>query len=201
MSNKVCKGTSRIAGCRFSVHPMTDDFVNVILSALEEVDTSKVWLETDDVSTCVRGKIPHVFDVTEAIFSHAAKTGHHVAFSGTFSIGCPGDTDGDVYMAEDDRKLNTPTAINQYAACDFALYPLGSDRYMDQIMEQIEAAKQRGLTVEGIHYATKLKGEAADIFTTLENAFTSTQEHNDHVVMTASISANSPSHQKGEDDE
>ncbi|SEB00305.1 YKOF-related Family [Thalassobacillus cyri] len=201
MSNNVCKGTSRIAGCRFSVHPMTDDFVNVILSALKEVDTSKVWLETDDVSTCVRGKIAHVFDVTEAIFSHAAKTGHHVAFSGTYSIGCPGDTDGDVYMAENNRKLNTPIAINQYAACDFALYPLGSDSYMDKIMEQIEAAKQRGLTVEGIHYATKLKGEADDIFTTLENAFTATQEHNDHVVMTASISANSPSHQKGEDDE
>ncbi|WP_085507813.1 YkoF family thiamine/hydroxymethylpyrimidine-binding protein [Thalassobacillus devorans] len=201
MENQVCNGTSRIVGCRFSIHPMTDDFVSVILGALEEVDTSKVWMKTADVSTCVRGRLPHVFDVTQAIFAQAAKTGHHVAFSGTYSVGCPGDTEGDVYMSEDDTKMNNQDDLDQYTACDFALYPLGSDSYMEMIMEQIEAAKQRGLEVESIHYATKLRGEAREIFATLENAFAVTQEHNSHVVMTASISANSPSHQKENDDE
>lgn len=49
-------GTSRIAGCQFTLYPMSDKFVDIILSALDEVDTSKVWKDTDDVSTCIRGK-------------------------------------------------------------------------------------------------------------------------------------------------
>lgn len=49
----------RIAGCSFSVHPMSDNFANIITSALDEVDTSKVWMQTDKVSTIVRGRIAY----------------------------------------------------------------------------------------------------------------------------------------------
>src|SRR5690606_10045287 len=78
MMNQYC-GTGRIAGCQFSLHAMSDQFVNIVLSTLEEVDTSKVWMETDDISTCIRGKMVHVFDVVKAVCLHAAKTGKHVA--------------------------------------------------------------------------------------------------------------------------
>src|SRR5690625_6457777 len=43
--------TSEIAGASFTLSPMSDDFVEVIESTLSAVNTSKVWLETDDVST------------------------------------------------------------------------------------------------------------------------------------------------------
>jgi energy-coupling factor transport system substrate-specific component len=59
---------SRIAGCDFAIYPMTDQFVDVISSALQEIDSSKVWMKTTDVGTCVRGRISHVFDVTKALF-------------------------------------------------------------------------------------------------------------------------------------
>ena len=75
-------GTERIAGCQFNLSVMSDDFAEVILGALDRVDTSKVWKETDDVSTCVRGRIEHVFDVVQAIYLEAAKTGKHVEMSG-----------------------------------------------------------------------------------------------------------------------
>ena len=52
-------------------------------------------MATDDVTTTVRGKLVHVFDVTKAIFIHAATTGEHVAFQATYSLGCPGDSSGD----------------------------------------------------------------------------------------------------------
>ena len=42
-------GTERIAGCQFNLSVMSDDFAEVILGALDQVDTSKVWKETDDV--------------------------------------------------------------------------------------------------------------------------------------------------------
>src|SRR5699024_11375894 len=78
----------QIAGASFSLYPMSDDFVDIIKGALKETDTSKVWMETDDVTTTVRGKMLHVFDVTKSICIHAAKTGKHVALQATYSLGC-----------------------------------------------------------------------------------------------------------------
>lgn len=199
MGNFVC-GSSRIAGCSFSIHPMRDDFIEIITTALKEVDTSKVWMQTDDVSTLVRGRIPHIFDVTKAIFLHAAKTGAHVAFEATYSVGCPGDTTGDVFMAEDDVVLNKEKVdvIKQEAATKFALYPLGGGDYMDQIYAQIEAMKGHGVEVSGTHYATRLDGEVVNIFNGLEKVFIDMEESgSSHTVMTVSMSANSPSPKGG----
>lgn len=195
MGNFVC-GSNRIAGCSFSIHPMSDDFIEIITTALKNVDTSKVWMKTDDVSTLVRGRIPHIFDVTKAIYLHAAKTGVHVAFEATYSVGCPGDTEGDVFMAEDDVVLNKENveSIKQKAATKFALYPLGGGDYMDQIYTQIEAMKDHGVEVSGTHYATRLDGEVVNLFDGLEKVFINMEESGSpHTVMTVSMSANSPS--------
>ncbi|SDB83658.1 YKOF-related Family [Pelagirhabdus alkalitolerans] len=198
MTQFVCD-SNRIAGVNFSIHPKRDDFVEIITGALEKVDTSKVWIETDDVSTLVRGRIPHIFDVTKAIYLHAANTGAHVAFEATYSVGCPGDTSGEVYMAEDDIVLNKEKVddISQQAATKFALYPLGGGDYMDQIYAQIEAMKDRGVEVSPTHYATRLDGEATKIFNGLEQVFIDMEESgSSHTVMTVSMSANSPSTKK-----
>ena len=195
MMNQSC-GTSDIAGVSFSVYPMSDQFVDIILAALKEVDTSKVWLKTDDVTTTVRGKIGHVFDVSKAIFLHAATTGKHVGYQATYSLGCPGDSAGDVFLAEDDILMNVERtkSIKQHIAAKFSLYPLGGGNYMDIIYEQIEAMKEH-VEVSPSHYSTRLQGEAIAIFDGLEKVFQATVEGgSNHTVMTVSISANSPSH-------
>ncbi|MUV38836.1 putative HMP/thiamine-binding protein YkoF [Lentibacillus sp. JNUCC-1] len=195
MTDQNC-GVSNIVGASFSIHPMSDDFVDIIMGALKEVDTSKVWLETDDVSTTVRGKSVHIFDVTKALFMHAAKTGKHVAFQATYSVGCPGDSEGDVYLEVDEVPLNEEKVRDwkQYVAAKFSLYPLGGGNYMDAIYQQIEAMKEY-VTVSHAHYATKLEGDASQVFAGLENVFNATVEGgSSHTVMTVSISANSPSH-------
>ncbi|MFZ3579403.1 YkoF family thiamine/hydroxymethylpyrimidine-binding protein [Virgibacillus sp. DJP39] len=186
---------SGIAGCSFSIHPMSDGFVEIITAALANVDTSKVWMDTDDVTTTVRGRLTHVFDVTKSIYIQAAKTGEHVAFEATYSLGCPGDSAGDVYMAEDDIPVNSPQVsdIKQPAAAKFSLYPLGGGNYMDVIMEQIEAMKKH-VDVSHAHYSTRLDGESVKIFDGLEQVFNATVDGgSSHTVMTVSISANSPS--------
>ncbi|MDQ0352095.1 uncharacterized protein YqgV (UPF0045/DUF77 family) [Alkalibacillus filiformis] len=194
MTNQQC-GTSRIAGCQFTLYPMSDNFVDIILSALDEVDSTKVWKDTDDVTTCVRGKMVHVFDVTKAIFLHAAKTGEHVAMSGTFSIGCPGDNEADAYMAETDEPMNLEKSqtVDQQAGCKFSLYPLGREDYMDKIYEQIDLSKARGVEVSASHYMTRLDGDVKDIFNAMEDSFEAVQEKVSHTTMTFTISANSPS--------
>lgn len=188
-----------LAGCSFSIYPMSDQFVDIILSALEQVDTSKVWINTDEVSTIVRGRIPHVFDVTHAVFLQAAKTGEHVVFSGTFSVGCPGDSEGHSYMAEDDIPANVEISekTEQEVAAKFALYPMGGGDYMDVIYRQIEAMKEYGVEVSPTHYETELAGSAQNVFKGLEKVFHETDRAgSSHTVMTATVSANSPSQQK-----
>nr|WP_106783093.1 YkoF family thiamine/hydroxymethylpyrimidine-binding protein [Lysinibacillus timonensis] len=195
MTNQSC-GTSKIAGASFSLHPMSDDFIDIITSSLKEVDTTKVWMKTDDVTTTVRGKLVHVFDVTSAIFLNAAKTGKHVAFQATYSLGCPGDSQGDVYLAEDDEPANTRVSeqIKQSIAAKFSLYPLGTGSYMDVIYQQIEAIKEYA-SVTHAHYSTRLDGDAAQIFNGLHTVFEAVvNAGSSHTVMTVTISANSPSH-------
>ncbi|MBH0229703.1 YkoF family thiamine/hydroxymethylpyrimidine-binding protein [Halobacillus yeomjeoni] len=193
--NQSC-GNQRIAGCSFSVHPMADDFVKYIKDSLSEVDTTKVWMQTDDVTTTVRGKIEHVFDVTKAILLHIAKTDVHVAFQGTFSIGCPGDFSGDAYMNVSSNLMNEGLDIRQYIASKFSLYPLGGGEYMNTIYKQIDAMKEKGVHVAPAHYSTRLEGDTHDIFKGLEEVFRETQAQVPHTVMTVTVSANSPSHKE-----
>ena len=47
-----------IAGCRFTLYPMSDKYIEIILGSLEKTNTSAVWSETDALSTVYRGKLP-----------------------------------------------------------------------------------------------------------------------------------------------
>lgn len=186
----------RIAGVSFSLYPMCDDFAERILTALDKVDSSKVWMKTDRVSTIVRGRIFHIFDVTQAAFLEIAKTGVHVVYSGTFSVGCPGDTQGHAYMDVDDEPMNRVNIekINQDLSAKFALYPMGGGNYMDLIYEQIELMKTRGVEVEMTHYETMLDGPAQNIFNGLQQTLQAMEDAgSQHTVMTVTLSANSPS--------
>jgi len=194
--NKEKTGKPRIAGCSFSLYPMSDGYVDLILSALENTDSSKVWMKTDKVSTIVRGRIPHIFDVTQAAFIEISKTGTHIVFSATFSVGCPGDTEGHVYMAEDDVPMNRDVidAVEQKVSAKFALYPMGGGNYMEPIYEQIELMKNHNVVVNLTHYETMLEGPVQNIFGGLQSVIEAMEEAgSSHTVMTVTVSANSPS--------
>jgi energy-coupling factor transport system substrate-specific component len=200
MRENIC-GTSEITGARFSIYPMSDRFVDIILSSLKEVDTTKVWMETDDVSTCVRGRSEHVFDVVKAIFLNASKGGEHVVLNATFSNGCPGDSAGDAFMAEDSILVNNEISqkISQEVSAQFALYPLGISGYMDVIMDQIKIVDQQGVFSGGVHYASRLVGDAHKVFTGMVSAFEGARNSDSsHIVMTVTMSANSPSRKEGQ---
>ncbi|GAB6926085.1 HMP/thiamine ABC transporter substrate-binding protein ThiU [Paenibacillus sp. JCM 10914] len=195
MKELVC-GTSRIVGCRFSILPMSDRFVEIIMGALDSVHKDKVWMSTDDVSTCIRGRAEHVFDVTRAMYAFAASSGVHTVFNGTYSIGCPGDTEADVYMSEDANRLNSSIGEQAHiqTACQFSLYPLGTENYMDVIYREVDRAKESGTFAGSVHYASRLDGSLVDVFASLEAAFLhAIQSDHSHLVMTATVSAHSPS--------
>ncbi|MDN3451350.1 YkoF family thiamine/hydroxymethylpyrimidine-binding protein [Planococcus sp. APC 3906] len=190
-------GTSPIVGFRFSLHPMAGDFIQVIKGALRETDTTNVWMHTDDVSTVIRGRQLHVFNAAKSIALHAAKTGVHVAMSGTFSVGCPGDSAGDAYLDKGDELLNTDTS-KQYVSSQFALYPMNNPDYMAIIYREVERAKALGVFNDSMHYASGIHGDIHDVFAFYEEAFANARtSENAHLVMTVALSINSPSHGGG----
>ena len=78
-----------ISGCRFTLYPMCDNFIDIILGSLKKTDTSAVWSETDALSTVYRGKLAYVADAVQALFLNAYRPGVHMALEGQFSKGCP----------------------------------------------------------------------------------------------------------------
>src|SRR5438552_1530114 len=150
-------------GVRFSLYPMRDDFVPLILSAVEGLDRLGVEVEIDDVSTCLLGEEPNLFEALRVAFGRAACTGAHVVLSASFSAGCPGEPEGDVCVP---RAYDGPSGgeegwseeayrMPELVSAQFALYPLGVSGYMDAIYAEIDSARRAGVgKVVGRHLCT-----------------------------------------------
>ena len=192
------------SGAQISLYPMADDFVGVILGALGALDPwrDRLRIETDDVSTCLLGEEPNLFEALRVAFGRAACTGAHVVLSATFSAGCPGEPEGDVCVP---RAYDGPSGgeedwsaeayrLPELVSAQFALYPLGERGYMDTIYGEIERARQVGIVkVVGRHFCTQLYGPGGAVFDVLRNSFAETRGQATHSVMTVTLSANSPS--------
>jgi uncharacterized protein YqgV (UPF0045/DUF77 family) len=83
-----------------------------------------------------------------------------------------------------------PTGVT--ATAQIALHPLGRDDYMSEIADCIAFAKGAGVFQRSKHFCTKLSGDAARVMTAIEHAFLGFASATDHVVLTAVVSANSP---------
>ena len=192
-------------GVRFSLYPMTDGFVPVILDAVRDLDRLGLEVEVDDVSTCLMGEEPQLFEALRVAFGRAARTGTHVVMVTSFSAGCPGEPESDVCaprhvtlaeLAQEqgaDDWVAEAYDLPERVACQFALYPLGIEHYMEVIYREIGEAKTAPVSAGGRHFATHLAGDGAAVFDALRTAFRNARRDAAHVVMTATISANSPS--------
>ena len=74
-------------GARFSLYPMTDRFIPVILDAIQGLRETGLDIETDDVSTFIGGPPERVFPTLERAFSRAVRSGEHVVLVAQFSYG------------------------------------------------------------------------------------------------------------------
>ena len=74
-------------GARFSLYPMTDRFIPVILDAIRGLRETGLDIETDDVSTFLGGPPERVFPTLQRAFARAARFGEHVVMTAQFSYG------------------------------------------------------------------------------------------------------------------
>lgn len=189
-----CGTGKKITGCRFSLYPMSDEFVPIILGALEKTDISAVWSESDALSTIYRGKREYVFDAVKAIFVNAWREDVHMTMEGNFSKGCPGDIAGESkldFVGEAPNYLSGKDK-NIQANCKYSLYPMGRGEYMEDIREVVEMANSRGLNPKSIHYATRINGEIGNMFAYLEDVCKHMEKVASHFIVHFTISVNSP---------
>jgi uncharacterized protein YqgV (UPF0045/DUF77 family) len=87
-------GKVHMIGCRFAIYPMTDNFVEVILSAVRDMETDGMTVRTDSLGTLLVGEEDQVFDAVRGAFARAATHGGHVVMTLHLSRGCPGEPEG-----------------------------------------------------------------------------------------------------------
>jgi len=196
------------SGAQISLYPMTDDFVSVILDAIEALGPYRpnFRIETDDVSTLIVGPPEQIFPAMRDLFVKAAASGRHCVLHATISRGCPGEPDDPICMPLEggprgplaERIEAARAAVlgaepaGQEIAAQFSLYPLGAGHHMDEIYGCIEFVKGSGVFDRSKNFCTKLRGDAGPVFATLSQAFLNFGSEQGHVAIDLTVSANSP---------
>jgi hypothetical protein len=174
---------------------MSDNYISIILGALKHVDTSKIWSQTDNLSTVYRGKRVHVEDALKSLFINAFTENVHMSLEATFSKGCPGDIEGESYLGDDDDVLmNEPSIKNIHfpVDCKIALYPLGDGNYMDVIAHVVNTAIDRGIFKGSAHYCTFLQCDVQSLFSYIDFVNEYCGNNLSHYVFEVTMAVNLP---------
>ncbi|MEG0327619.1 MAG: YkoF family thiamine/hydroxymethylpyrimidine-binding protein [Erysipelothrix sp.] len=191
-------GSTQITGCRIALHPMTDEFVDVILGGLAKTDMSSVWRATDSLGTLLRGQMVDVVNTSMLLFANAYREDIHMAASMTYSKGCPGDVEAD-YLKDVTPRTEWVHTDNDSQMCEatISFYTFGVSDYMDHIYHVIDMIKEKGLYSEKSHYSTILSGSIYDVFHCYQDILEYADANLSHFVIETTVSVNSPSN-KGE---
>jgi len=198
------------AGAQVSLYPMTDGFVDVILSSLSALDPwrDRLRIETDDISTLIIGPPEVLFPALRDLYVAAATSRQHVVLRATLSRGCPGEPDDPICQTGALANPSEPLASRQKASlaalaatpefgetadAQFSLYVMGEGDHMAEIMGCIDFLKQSGTFLRSKNFCTRLSGDAGPVFATLQQAFCQFGPPNGHVTIDLTVSANSPS--------
>lgn len=196
-------------GLRYSLHPASDNFVDVILGAISATEQAGVsdglTVQTDEVSTLVRATRAPAEQLladylTRTVAEATARmNGGHLVTHVLFSRGCPGEITceiGDLAPPEVSPITLEPTGVD--AVAQWSLYPLmdgGSAHgpHLAPIERAIEQARAADVRVEASNFSTRLRGDLAAVVATMTNAWAGVGTEIPHVVTHATISINSPS--------
>lgn len=180
-------------GARFSLYPMSDRYMPIILGAIDGIRARGLEVETDDVSTFIGGDRNRIWSTLEDVFTKAARTGEHVVMTALVSHGCPGET----YCEPDPMTGSAGAAVTHggrgvSVSAQWSLYPLGAAGYMDVIYDEIDRTKGAGVFSGGAHFVSKLEGDLCKVLDGIRGAFDDACGRASHVVAHVTLSANSP---------
>lgn len=191
-------------GARVTVAVMSDDYAEVILVALRDLDASGLEVTTTDVSTCVQGEETAILRWLTELGERIAETGRHAAMTVLLTRGCPGETRCELPGDAGPRPVEAPAGreLGRYATADWVLYPLAdaplvdgqAPDHMRDIWAAIEFAQARGVFDGEQHFASRLAGDLGTLLEVAVAGWTMTGRSVQHVTSHLTLSLNSPSH-------
>lgn len=198
-------------GARITLAPMSDNFITILLGALQQTDRTGVEVTPDEISTHISGTEDDILRYLQNLIANVAASGVHTVAQITLSRGCPGEATCD--RAE--VPLGAPRTVaplpssNLPVTAQWSLYPLldgaplgeSGDQpstapsvidHMVPIMAAIDRATQAGIAHGSKHFVTELRGDLSQVLTTIGEAWVTTGAVVAHVVSTATININHP---------
>lgn len=185
-------------GARFTLSVYADNYVDVILSALRDSDSTGLEVETSDISTFISGPEQRIGEYLRDVIAAAARSGAHLSASILLSRGCPGELQcelpqGVTAIGGDNIQLE-PTNIR--ARAHWSLYPLldggHEGSHMTGIYGAIDLARSNGTYSGSDHFATRLDGDLSDVLATVASGWLMVGRSVQHVTTHVTISINSP---------
>lgn len=181
-----------ITGCRFSLSVMSDNYAEIILNAIKEVNTNNIWSATDALSTTYRGARIHVVDGLKGVFTKVNDGKTHITMEAVFSKGCPMDVETDCVLPESGNLLNQ-NEIKFDVIGKMAFYPLGTEEYMEHIAAVVQIAEEQKIYKGPSHYASEIEGDVNEVFDYFNKVLEYAEKNLSHYVLQTTLSLNSPS--------
>lgn len=175
----------KITSCRFSLSVMSDNYKEMILDALSQVDTVTVASSTDLLSTTYIGDYQNVINTLQAVFSAVNDDKTHITMEATLS---PENIPQEITTS------STTTATQNFIVHGkIAIYPLGDSGYQDYIDYLIELGQNCGLYQKSSQYGFEFCGNIAQLFKLIRKIYRLTETEVNDFVIQLSLSVNSPS--------
>lgn len=171
--------------CRFTLSPMSDRFVDLILGAIGKVDAGSITQRTDKLSTVYRGSRAAVEDAVKACFLYAYRPDVHMTMECAFT------SDG----AETGPGPRNEEGAGEYhfpAVAKLTLYPLGAVDAVAQRAKVVTRAREMGLVREEAFDGPILAGDVQDIFACLSAVNEDCRRELKDYTLEFTLSVNSP---------
>lgn len=159
--------------CEFVLAPMSDHFVEIILDAVQKVDTTGLSARTGCMSTVYSGGLGRVAEALHQCFAAARRPGVHMTMQAVFT--------GEKSPMEETVPTLAENAEN--CLCDLKVYrPEGAG---------LDFPDDVDLEVRPTAYGAQIEGRTDHVFATLVQTV-STAARQGEFVVSAAFSVNSP---------
>ena len=171
--------------CRFTLSPMSDRFIDLILGAIGKVDAGSITQRTDKLSTVYRGSRAAVEDAVKACFLHAYRPDVHMTMECAFT------SDG-AEAGPGPRNEKETETYHFPAVAKLTLYPLGVADAAAQRARVVARARGMGLVREEAFDGPILAGDVQDIFACLSAVNEDCRRELKDYTLEFTLSVNSP---------
>lgn len=173
--------------CRFTLSPMSDGFVDLILGAIGKVDAGSITQRTDKLSTVYRGNREAVEDAVKACFLYAYRPHVHMTMECAFTAdGAETGPMGAPLPNAAAGELHFP------AVAKLTLYPLGAVDVAARRAGVVARAWAMDLVREEAFDGPILAGDVQDIFACLGAVNETCRRELKDYTLAFTLSVNSP---------